>query len=159
MRVVAAQQRPQLAVVVLLVLDDVFEDGDGVLVAQGLQLLAVAGDVAALLNFQASQGHADAAGAVGQRVGFAAGLAVVDRLGSAQFHNATVPQRGVLPLGAGQMAQDLRAHRVRIPVGQRLVGVVALHLGLPVAFQRRQNLLQLGAAQCSIGHPPLLAFR
>ena len=51
-RVVAAQQRPQLLVVVLLVLDDVFEDGDGFRVAQRLQLLAVAGDGAALLDLQ-----------------------------------------------------------------------------------------------------------
>ena len=151
-RIVAAQQRPQLPVVVLLVLDDVFEDGDGFLVAQRLQLLAVAGNCPALLDLQAAQGHAHAAGAVGQRVGLAAGLAAVDRLGSAQLHDAAVPQRGVLPLGAGQMAQHLGAHRVRVPVGQRLVGVVALHLGLPVAFQSRQNLLQPGAAQRSTGH-------
>ena len=140
---------------VLLVLDDVFEDGDGFFVAQRLQLLAVAGDGAALLDLQPAQRHADAAGAVGQRVGLAAGPAVVDRLGSAQLLDAAVPQRGVLPLGAGQVAQHLGAHRVRVPVGQGQVGVVALHLGLPVAFQCRQNLLQLW--RCSMFHWPSCA--
>ena len=62
------------------------------------------------------------------------------------------PQGGVLQLGAGQVAQDLGADRVGVAVGQGLVGVVALHLGLPVGFQGGQNLLQLGAAQGGGGH-------
>ena len=73
--VVAAEQRTELAVVVFFVLDDVVENGDGAFVAQRLELLAVAGDVAALFNLKAAQGHAHAAGAVGQRVGLAAGAA------------------------------------------------------------------------------------
>ena len=144
---------------VLFVLDDVFEDGDGFLVAQRLQLLAVAGDGAALLDLEAAQGHADAAGAAGQRVGLAAGVAMVNRLRSAQLHDAAMPERGVLPLGAGQVAQHLGAHRVRVAVGQGQVGVVALHLGLPVALQGRQNLLQLCAAHRFLGHLSLLAWR
>ncbi len=156
--VVAAQQRAQLLVVLLLVLDDVFEDGDGFRVAQAFELLAITSYCPAFLDLQAPEGHADAAGAAGQRIGLAAGLAVVDRLGSAQLHNASVPQFGVLPLGAGQMAQHLGAHRVGIPLGHGQIGVVALHLGLPIAFQRCQNLLQLGAAQCFPGHSFLLAF-
>ena len=106
------------------------------------KLLAVAGDGPALLDLQAAQGHADAAGAIGQRVGFAAGLAVIDRLGAAQLDNAAMPECGVLPLGSGQVAQHLSAHRVRVAVGQSQIGVVALHLCRPIAFQRRQNLLQ-----------------
>ncbi len=113
---------------------------------------------AAFLDLQTAQGHADAAGAVGQRVGFAAGVAAVDRLGSAQLLDAPMPQCGVFPLSAGQVAQYLSAHRIRVAVGQGQVGVVALHLGLPVAFQCRQNLLDFGAAQRSIGHSGLLAF-
>ena len=74
--IVAAQERAQFAMVVFLVLDDVIEDGDGALVAEILELLAVVGDVAALFDFEAAQGHADAAGAIGQRVGLAAGLPV-----------------------------------------------------------------------------------
>jgi hypothetical protein len=157
-RVVAAQQRTQLFVVVLFVLDDVFENGDGVLVAQRLQLRAVVGDVAAFLDFEAAQGHADAAGAVGERVGLAAGVARVGRLISAQFHDAAMPQGGVLQLRASQVAQHLGAHRVRVAVGQGLVGVVALHFGLPVAIQGVQNLLQFRAVQCFLGHSYLLAF-
>jgi len=60
--------------VVLFVLDHVVEDGDGALVAQRLELLAVAGNVAALFNLKPAQRHADAPGAVGQRVGLAARL-------------------------------------------------------------------------------------
>ena len=85
------------------------------------------------------------------------GLAGVNRLRAAQFHDAAVPQGGVLPLGAGQMAQHLGAHRVGVALGQGQVGVVALHLGLPVAFQGRQNLLQLGAAQRCLATCRLLA--
>ena len=79
-RVVAAQQRTQLAVVLLFVLDHVLEDGDRALVAQRLQLLAIARNVAALFNLKPAQRHADAAGAVGQRIGLAAGAALVNRL-------------------------------------------------------------------------------
>ncbi len=107
---------------------------------------------AAFFDLQAAQGHAHAAGAVGQRIGLAAGAAGVDRLGSAQLLDAAFPQRGVLHLRLGQMAQHLRAHRVGIAVGQGVVGVVALHLGLPVAFKGRQNLLVSGAAQHCNGH-------
>ena len=114
-----------------------FEDSDGFLVAQSLQLFAVAGDGAALLDLQAAQSHADAACAGGQRVGIAAGAAMVDRLLSAKLDDAAMPQCGVLPLGGGQVAQHLGSHRVGVAVCQGLVGVVALHLRLPVAFQCR----------------------
>ena len=109
--VVAAQERAQFAVVILLVLDDVLEDGDGALVAEGLELLAVVGDVAALLDLEAAQGHADAAGAVGQGVGLAAGVAGVDGLGTAELPDAAVPRGRRAPLGRGQVAQHLGAHR------------------------------------------------
>jgi hypothetical protein len=112
---------------------------------------------AALFNLKAAQGHADAAGAVGQRVGLAAGLAPVDRLGppSPRCGRAT---GGVLPLRAGQVAQHLGAHRIGVALGQGQVGVVGLHFGLPVAFQGRQNLLGPGAAQRLQWPRFLLAF-
>ena len=146
----AAQQRAELAVVVLFVLDDVVENGDGALVAESLELLAVGGDVAAFFDLQAPERHAHAAGAVGQRIGLAAGLAAVDRLGAAQLENAAMPQSGVLPLRCGQVAQHLGADRLGVPLGQGEIGVVRLHLGLPVFFQGRQDLFQLGGAQRSL---------
>jgi hypothetical protein len=85
------------------------------------------------------------------------GLAGVDGLGSAQLRCGRAT-RWRAPTRAGQMAQHLGAHRVGVAVGQGQVGVVALHLGLPVAFQGRQNLLQLGAAHCFLGHVFLLAL-
>ncbi len=101
--VVAAKQRTEFAVVVLLVFNDVIEDGDGALVAELLQLLAVVGDVAALFDLEPAQGHADAAGTVGQRVGFSAGACLYRRVRrSAEFHDAAMPEGGVFPLGAGQ---------------------------------------------------------
>ena len=132
---------------VLFVLDDVLENGDRAFVAKGLELLAVAGDVAALFDFEAAQGHAHAAGAVGQRVGLAAGTAGVHGLGSAEFLDAAFPQRGVLDFGLGQVAQHLGAHRVGVAVGQGVVGVEALHLGLPISLQGREDLLGSGAAE------------
>src|ERR1039457_227304 len=120
---------------VLLVLDDVFENGDGFIVAQILQLVAVVCDVAAFFYFKPAQGHADATGAVGLGIGLAAGIAGVFRLWPAEFRNAPMPQGGVFPLGASQVAQHLGANRVSVAVSQGLVGVVALHLGLPVTFQ------------------------
>jgi len=92
----------------------VFENGYRALVAQLLQLRPVAGDVAAFLDLQAAQGHAHTAGAVGQRVGHAGGRAAIDGLGSAQLLDAAVPQRGVLPFSASQVAQHLSAHRLRV---------------------------------------------
>ena len=137
---------------VLFVLDDVIENGDGAFVAKGLELLAVVGNVAALLDFKAAKSHANAAGAVGQRSPPRRGRAGVDRRGPAEFDNAAVPQGGVLPLRGGQVAQDLGAYRVGIALGQSQIGVVALHLGLPVAFKGRQDLFQFGAAHGRCGH-------
>ena len=143
---------------ILLVFNDMFEDGDGFLVAERLELLAVAGDGAALLDLKAAQGHAHAAGAAGQRVGIAAGLAGVDGFRSAQLDDAAVPQSCVFPLSAGQMAQHLGADRIGVALGQGKVGMVALHLGLPVALKGCQYLFQLGAAHRFLGHVSLLAF-
>ncbi len=158
LRIVAAQQRTQFFVMLLLVLDHVLEDSDRLLVAQRFQLLAVTGDGPALLDLQPAQGHANTAGSAGQRMGIAARLAVVDRFGSAQLDDAPMPQRGMLPFGACQVAQNLGAHRIAVPVGQCRVGVEALHLGDPVAFERCQNLLQFGAIHRSIGHLSSLTF-
>jgi len=155
--IVPANERSQLPVVILLILNDVIEDGDGALVAEGFELLAVVGYMAALLDFQAPQGHAHAAGAVGQRVRLAVGAAGVDGLRTAEFEDAAVPQSGVLPLGAGKVTQHLGANRVGVAFGKGQVGVMALHLSLPVAFQGRQNLLQPDAAQRFLGHVSLLA--
>jgi len=73
------------------VLDDVLEDGDRAFVAEGFELFTVTGDVAALFDLESAQGHAHAAGAVGQRVGLTTGSAGVDGLGSAQLLDATFP--------------------------------------------------------------------
>ncbi len=155
----ASQQRTKLAVVVLFVFDDVFEDCQGSVVAKRLELLAVGGDSAALVNFEAAEGHAKAAGAAGERVGFSAGFTGVDRLRAAELGDAAGPQLGMLPLGAGQMAQHLRADRFRIALGQGEIGAVTLHLGLPVAFEGCQDLFQLGGAQGCGCHRCLLTLR
>ena len=153
----AADERAELAVVISFVLDDVLENGDRAFVAEGLELLAVAGDVAALLDLKAAQSQAQAAGAGGQRVGLAAGPAAVNRLRSAELFDAALPQHGVLDLGLGQVAQHLRAHRIGVTIGHRGIGVEAFHLGLPVAFQSSQNLLGFCAGQYGDGHGSYLA--
>ena len=147
-----AQKRPQLAVVFLFIDENLIENGDGAFVAQLLQLGSVHGNVAALVDLQAAQGIMNASGAVGQRAGFDGDPAVVSRLRAAQLHNALAPQRGVFELGLGQMAQHLGAHRFHVLVRKALVGVVARHFGLPVAFEGRQDLFQLAAAQGFIRH-------
>ena len=79
---------------------------------------AVVGDVAAFFDFKTAQGHADAAGAVGERVGFAAGIAFVDGLGATEFDDAAMPRARVLPLGTGKVAQDLRADGIGVAIGE-----------------------------------------
>ncbi len=56
------------------------------------------------------------------------------------------------------MAQHLRAHGIGIAVSQRLISVVTLHLGLPVACQGRQHLLCLRAVQPADRHLSLLIY-
>ena len=118
---------------------------------QILQLRAVVRDVAALFDLEAPQSHLGAAGAIGQRIGLAPGSAGVSRRRSAQFLDAACPERRMLQLGLGQMAQHLRAHRIGVAIGERRIGVVALHLGLPVAFESGQHLPGPGAVQRAIG--------
>ena len=80
------------------------------------------------------------------------GFPCIDGLRSAKFDDATVPESGVFPLGAGEVAQNLGADRVGVAVGEGFIGVIALHLGLPVGFEGSQNFFQLGAAQGGDGH-------
>ncbi len=87
----AANQRPELAVVILLVLYHVIENGEGALVAQRLELLTVVGYVAALLDFKPAQRHADAASAVGQGICLAVGVASIDRLRTAELDDPALP--------------------------------------------------------------------
>src|SRR6185437_12121402 len=107
---------------------------------------------AALLDFEAAEGHANATGAVGEGVGFAAGVARVRGLLSSQFDDAAVPEGGMLPFGSGKVAKDLGADGIGVAVGEGFVGVVALHLGLPVGFESGQNFFQFGAAESGGGH-------
>ena len=90
-RQVVADQVAQRDVVVALVLDHFVEDGDGVRIAELLDLLTVAGDVAALVQFQAAQREVEAADAVGQRVGLAGFGAVVLGDGRAEGGEAAGP--------------------------------------------------------------------
>ena len=92
----------QRGVVVALVLQHLFEDGDGGFVAEVLDLLAVVRDVAALVEFQTAQGEVEAADAVGQRVGFASLGAVVLRDLRAQLLQSSGPEVGVVLLGQRQ---------------------------------------------------------
>jgi len=63
----------------------------------------------------------------------------------------------VLDLGLGQVAENLGAHRIGVAVGKGGVGVVALHLGLPVALEGDQYLLVSCAGQHGNGHGSHLA--
>ena len=53
----------------------------------------------------------------------------------------------MFPLGPGKMTQYLGANGVCVAIRKGLVGVVALHLGLPIGFESCQNLFQLGTAE------------
>ena len=144
--------------VVFFIFDDVIEDGDGAFVAEFFELLAVVGDVTALFNLETTERHANAAGAVGERVGFAAGISFIDRLGAAEFDDAALPESGMLPLCARKMAEDLGAHGIGVAIGQSLIGVVALHLGLPVGFECSQNLFEPGIGEQCDSQSCLLAL-
>ena len=69
------------------------------------------------------------------------GLPLYVGLGATEFDDAALPQSGVLPLRAGQVAQNLGADRIAVAIGEASVGVVALHLGLPVGLEGGQNFL------------------
>src|ERR1700759_4626754 len=138
--------------VVFLVFNDVVENGDGAVIAEVFQLLAVVGDVAAFFDFEAAQCHADSAGAIGEGVGFAAEISGVYGFRSAKFNDAAVPESGMFPLGAGKVTQYLGTNGIGVAIGQGFIGVIALHLGLPIGFDSGQNLFQLGAAECGGCH-------
>jgi hypothetical protein len=112
--------------------------------------------MAALFNFEAAEGHADATGAISEGVGFAAGLAFVYGLRAAELDNATVPEGGMLPLGTGEVAEDLSADGVSVAVGESEIGVVGLDLGLPVGFKGLEDLFELCGTEdrCGQGCAP-----
>ena len=136
-----ADQLAQFAVMLLLVRNHLFENDDAWLVPQFLQLLPIARNIAALVDLQPPQRHLRTAQPVHQRIGIASVFAFVLRQLSAQLANALRPQRRVLRLLLGHVPQRLPAHRIVIALGQRVVGVEAAHLRLPVFAQRLQHLL------------------
>ena len=120
---------------ILLVFDDAVQDGQAGRIAQLFELLAVLGDVAALIDFQAAQGQVVAPDAGLEAVGVAARASPVDRLRLPQFTQAASPQRGVLLFRKGHVFERLLTPRLRLSLGERPIGVIAGHLGLPVLFQ------------------------
>src|SRR6185503_18560006 len=143
---------------VLFILDDVFENGEGAFVAEFLELSAIFGYIAAFFDFQAPQRHADASSAIGERVSFAARRTLVDRFGAAEFDDATFPESRMFPLSGCEVTQDLRANRLCVPIGKGVIGVIALHFGLPVSLEGSKNFLQFSAAQRARSHEALLLF-
>jgi hypothetical protein len=87
------------------------------------------------------QRHLRAAQPVHQSIGVACGLAVVLRQLRAQLTNPLRPQRCMRCLRLGHMPQRLFADRIIVPFRQRIVGVEAAHLRLPVLGQRLQHFL------------------
>jgi len=72
----------------------------------------------------------------GQRVGFASLGAVVLRHGRAQLLQSSGPEVGVVLLGQRQRVQRATLLRVDRTHRERVVGVIAAHLGLPVVGER-----------------------
>ena len=105
-------------------------------VAELLDLLAVVGDVAALVEFQTAQGKVEAADAVGERIGLAAFAAGVLGDGRAEGGEPASPEIGVVLLGQGKMVQRAALLRIGGLQRERVVGVIAAHLRLPVAGER-----------------------
>ena len=124
---------------ILLVFDDPVQDGQAGRIAELFELLAVLGNVAALIDFQAAQGQVVAPDASLEAVGIAGRASPVDRLRLPQFTQAAGPQCGVLLFRKGHVFERLLTPRLRLPLGKRAIGVIAGHLGLPVLFQ---NLAQ-----------------
>jgi hypothetical protein len=129
--------------VLALVLQHSFEDGDGGFVAEFLDLLAVVRDVSALVEFQTAQGKIEAADADGERIGLAAFAAGVLGDGRAEGGEAAGPEIGVVLLGQGKMMQRTALLRVDGLQRERVVGVIAAHLGLPVAGERLDEMLRV----------------
>src|ERR1700733_13109053 len=74
-------QTAELTIVILLVFDDPFQDGQAGRIAERLKLLAVLGNVAALIDFQPAQGQIVATDARLKAIGIAARTSLVDGLG------------------------------------------------------------------------------
>jgi len=137
----SAKKRAKFAMVIFFVLDDVIEDSDRAIIAQFLQLATVVRDVPAFFDLEAAKSHANAAGAVGQRIGLSARRAVICRFGTTEFDHPPLPKSSMLPFGRGEVAQNLGANRVIVAIGEGVVGVVALHFGLPVGLEGSKNFL------------------
>ena len=130
-----ADQAAELAIVILLVFDDAVQDGQAGRIAELFELLAVLGDVAALIDLQAAQGQVVAPDAGLEAVSITARASPVDRLRLPQFTQAAGPQCGVLLFRQGHVFESLLTHRLGLPLGESPIGVIARHLGLPVLFQ------------------------
>ena len=135
-RQVVADEVAQGDVVLALVLDHLVEDVDGGRIAELLDLMAVAGDVSALVEFQAAQRKVEAADAVGERVGVAGFAAVVLGDRRAEGGEAAGPEIGVVLLGQGKVVQRTALLRVDGLTREGIVGVKAAHLRLPVVGER-----------------------
>ncbi len=139
-RVVFANQAAQLAVMVLLIFDDLLQNGHARLVSEVPQLLPIPRDVAALVYFEPAQRQARTSRYVRQRVRISRGLAVVFWNCAAKLPDPLRPQRRMMGLCLGHLFQNALANWVAITRRERLVGVKAAHLRLPVLRQRSDHL-------------------
>ncbi len=149
-RGIAADQAAELAIVFLLVFDDPLKDGQTGRIAERFELLAVFGNVAAFIDFQAAQSQIVAPDAILEAVGITGRVAPVDRFRLAQFAQAVRPQRGMLLFRSSHVFQRLLAARLSLSLGKRAIGVVAGHLRLPVLFQNLAEARVTGQCRCGL---------
>src|SRR5207248_1302759 len=119
-----------------LVGDDLFENGYRVRIAELFNLLGVSRDVAALVDFEAAEREARPADAIGKRVSITGVGAVVSRDRCAESGEPRFPKLCVMFLRKREMAKRAAAVRFALVLRERVVGVEAAHLRLPVGRDR-----------------------
>ena len=157
-----ADQSAELAIVILLVFDDPVQDGQAGRIAERFELLAVLGDVAALIDFQAAQGQIVAPDAGLEAAGITGGASPYRPARGSPSSRKRPAHSAACSFSARAMFSSVCLRvGLRLPLGERPIGVIAGHLGLPVLFQ---NLAQPRVAGqvgfgCRVRIQSLLSFR
>src|SRR6185437_7093368 len=132
-------QRAELVIMLAFFLNDLVQNFEALGIVKLAKLATVESNGAAFVDFESAERHTLAAHAIGETIGVTGGLAVILRHRCAQLANARGPLCRMLLLSLSHAAQSMATDWVRVPLGEREVGVEPAHFRLPVVFERAQQ--------------------
>jgi hypothetical protein len=108
--------------------DDFFKNRNARLIAKGLELLPIPGDISAFINLKSPKRQVWTADSIGKRVSLAIGIAGIAWLCSTKCPNSSCPQVRMVFLRHRKTTESVSAMWIGLTSGKRRIGMKAFHL-------------------------------